>query len=223
MNSARILASVSKYAGIVLCAASIGVPGVALTLPSAAEAAHASKASKPVTRKASNKYVKKAGKSARSRVARTSSKKSKLAAVKSNKQQVAKQTPRRATQMAGIAVPGFALLQVAGIRPSAGYVYQDAAFRMDSLNSAPQMTVQYPDEAHAPRKAATACLLNGEVFLLADCNTPPGTVPGPDAHVGIDRETNALRPDDHLSLPTASDAGPPPANTDAPSPEPSSS
>jgi len=223
MNSARILASVSKYAGIVLCAVSMGVPGVALTLPSAAEAAPASKAGKPAARKAATRYVKKAGKPARSRVARTSPKKSKLAAVKSNKQQVAKQAPRRVTPMAGIAVPGFSLLQVAGIRPSAAYVYQDADFRTDSLNSAPQMTVQYPDEAHAPRKAATACLVNGEVFLLADCNTPPGAVPGPEAHLGIDGETTALRPDDHLSLPTASDSGPPPANTDAPSPEPSSS
>ncbi|TRZ90053.1 MAG: hypothetical protein D4R84_16880 [Rhodocyclaceae bacterium] len=195
MNSARILASVSKYAGIVLCAASMGMPGVALTLPSAAEAAQASKASKPVARKATNKHVKKAGKPALSRVAKASSKRSKFAAIKSNKQQAAKQTPHPATQMAGIAVPGFALLQVAGIRPGVDYVYQDSDFRTESPNSAPRMTVQYPDAAHVPRKAAVACRVNGEVFLLADCNTESGAASGPDSHFGIGWETTAASKD----------------------------
>lgn len=218
MNSVRILASVTKYAGMVLCAASIGVPGVALMLPSAAEAAQAGK---PVARKATKKHAKKAGKPALGRVARTSSKRVKLAAIKSNKQQVARQTPHRATQMAGIAVPGFDLLQVASIRPRAVYLYQDSDFRTDSPNSAPQMAIQYPDEAHSPRKAATACLVNGEVFLLADCNTPPGANLGPDEQFGVGRETSAARPADHLPLPPDSAAGLPAANADLPPPEPS--
>lgn len=221
MNSARTFASVSRYTGLVLCAAGIGVLGVALTLPSAAEAAQASKASKPVAKKATNKYAKKAGKPALGRVAKTSPKKSKLAAIKSSKQQVARQTPHRATQMAGIAVPGFDLLQVASIRPRAAYVYPDSDLRTDSLNNAPQIAVQYPDEAHAPRKAATACLVNGEVFLLADCNTGPGAASGLDSHVGIGRETSAVRPVDHRPLPPDSEAGLPAANTDLPPPEPS--
>lgn len=214
MNSARTFALVSRYTGMVLCAAGIGVLGVALTLPSAAEAAQGSKASKSVARKA--------GKPAPGRVAKTSPKNLKPAAVKSPKQQVAKQTPRRATQMAGIAMPGLALLQVASIRPGAVYVYQDSDLRMDSLNSAPQMAAPYPDEAHAPRKATTACLVNGELFLLADCNTRPGAASGLDSHVGIGRETSAVSPVGHHPLPEeAPGAELPAASADAPPPEPS--
>lgn len=214
MNFVRILASVSKYAGIVLWVAGIGVSGVTLTLPSAAEAAQESK---PVVKKAASKYAKKAGKPAPNSVAKASTKKSRLAAIKSEKQQVVEQAPLRATQTVRIAMPGFIAAQVANTLPGTIHRYPD--LRMDSLNSAPQMAAPYPDEAHAPRKAAAACLLNGELFLLADCNTAPGDVLGPDARSGIGREATDVL--DHLPLPGAPDAELPAASKSGSPPEPS--
>ncbi|MCX7148404.1 MAG: hypothetical protein NTY05_03175 [Rhodocyclales bacterium] len=214
MNFARIFALLSRYTRLVLCAAGIGVLGVALTPPSAAEAAQASKASNPVAKKATNKHVKKTGKPMLRRVAKTSPKKSRLAAIKPKKEQVARQTPRRATQETRIAMPRVAVLQVANILP--GAVHQNPAFRTVSLNnSVPQMAAQYPDEAYASRKATTACLLNGEVFLLADCNTEP------DSHFGIGRETTAVSPVGHRPLPASPGAGLPTESADVPPPEPS--